>query len=156
MSGYVYRRYRYRKAGGRDQAIGAAVAAVIVLALATGKAPGAHGAHAAAGIAPATASGSTLSCAGLEALWESVGGSRGTAFMAAEIAMAESSGRQHATLHNTNGTTDRGFWQINSVHGALSTYDPAGNARAAVLISRGGTDWTAWVTYNTRAYAGRC
>ena len=51
----------------------------------------------------------TLGCAGLEALWESAGGSRAAAFTAAEIAMAESSGRQYASLVNTNGTTDRGY-----------------------------------------------
>jgi hypothetical protein len=48
-----------------------------------------------------------LGCAGLEALWESAGGSRAAAFTAAEIAMAESSGRQYASLVNANGTTDR-------------------------------------------------
>ena len=66
--------------------------------------------------------GGTLSCHGLEALWESAGGSSAAAFTAAEIAMAESSGRQYASLNNTNGTTDRGYWQINSIHGPLSTY----------------------------------
>jgi LysM repeat protein len=39
----------------------------------------------------------TLSCHGLEQLWEKAGGSSAHAFMAAEIAMAESSGRQFAT-----------------------------------------------------------
>jgi hypothetical protein len=76
--------------------------------------------------------------------------------MAAEIARAESGGRQYATDPDSNGTTDRGYWQINSVHGALSTYDPAGNARAAVLLSSDGTDWSPWVTYATGAYQGRC
>ncbi len=46
--------------------------------------------------------------------------------------------------------------QINSVHGSLSTFDAYGNARSAVLISRDGTDWTPWTTYNSGAYAGRC
>jgi Lysozyme like domain len=100
--------------------------------------------------------GGTLSCHGLEALWESAGGSSAAAFTAAEIAMAESSGRQYASLNNTNGTTDRGYWQINSIHGSLSTYDPAGNARAAVRISGDGTNWGPWVTYNTGAYHGKC
>jgi hypothetical protein len=102
------------------------------------------------------AHGGTLSCRGLEALWESAGGSRSAAFTAAEIAMAESSGRQYASLRNTNGSTDRGYWQINSVHGAQSTFSAAGNARSAVQISRNGTDWSPWVTYQTGAYQGRC
>ena len=92
-----------------------------------------------------------LGCAGLEALWESAGGSRAAAFTAAEIAMAESSGRQYASLVNTNGTTDRGYWQINSSHGSLSTFDANGNARAAVLISSDGADWSPWVTWQTGA-----
>jgi hypothetical protein len=39
----------------------------------------------------------TLSCRGLEQLREKAGGSSARAFMTAEIAMAESSGRQFAT-----------------------------------------------------------
>jgi hypothetical protein len=38
----------------------------------------------------AAGTGGTLSCSGLEALWESAGGSPGTAFMVAEIAAAAS------------------------------------------------------------------
>jgi hypothetical protein len=104
----------------------------------------------------AAASGGTLGCAGLERLWEQAGGSPAAARVAASVAMAESGGRQYASLSNTNGTTDRGYWQINSVHGSLSTYGAYANARSAVLISNGGRDWTPWVTYDTGAYAGRC
>jgi LysM repeat protein len=94
----------------------------------------------------------TLSCSGLEELWEDAGGSQGEAFMAAEIAMAESSGQQFAT-----GTVgERGYWQINPNHGALSTYDPLGNAKAAVFLSDDGTNWTPWTTFLTGAYIGRC
>lgn len=102
------------------------------------------------------AHGGTLGCAGLERLWESAGGSPRAAHTAAEIAMAESSGRQYATDTNGGQSTDRGYWQINSVHGSQSTYDAYGNARAAVQISGNGTDWTPWVTYNTGAYQGKC
>jgi hypothetical protein len=70
--------------------------------------------------------------------------------------MAESSGQQYAAMHNTDGSTDRGYWQINSVHGAQSTYSAYANARSAVQISADGSDWSPWVTYNTGAYAGRC
>lgn len=94
-----------------------------------------------------------LSCNGLEALWETAGGSKGEAFMAAEIAMAESGGRQYA--HSP--TNDFGYWQINGAHGpAMATYDPIGNARAAIAISRNGHDWYAWTTYTSGAYRGRC
>ena len=104
----------------------------------------------------AAAAGGTLGCSQLEALWEAVGGSAGAALMAAEIAEAESSGRQYAANANSDGTVDRGYWQINSSHGPLSTFGAHGNARAAVLISSDGTDWTPWTTYNTGAYAGKC
>ena len=94
----------------------------------------------------------TLSCSGLEALWVSAGGSAAAEVTAASIAMAESGGNQFAT-----GTVgERGYWQINPVNGALSTYDPYGNARAAVIMSADGANWSPWTTYTSGAYAGRC
>lgn len=131
-----------------------AVAAGVLLY--TGSHHGVTGVATSAGTAATAVGGGTLSCSGLESLWESAGGSPAAAFTAAEIAMAESSGQQYSTDHNTDGSTDRGYWQINSTHGALSTYDPAGNARAAVQLSGNGTDWSPWVTFNTGAYAGKC
>jgi LysM repeat protein len=101
--------------------------------------------------APATSHGA-YSCSGLEGLWEEAGGSSGTAFMAAEIAMAESGGNPNAV----SPTDDFGLWQINGSHGSMATLDPLGNARAAVSISGGGSSWGAWTTYTTGAYAGRC
>jgi Tfp pilus assembly protein FimV len=94
----------------------------------------------------------TLGCSGLEELWEEAGGSQAQAVMAASIAMAESSGQQFAT----GAAGERGYWQINPDHGSLSTYDPLGNARAAVTISDDGTNWTPWTTYTSGAYLGRC
>jgi len=94
----------------------------------------------------------TLGCTGLEQLWESAGGSPAVAVTAASIAMAESGGNQYAT-----GTVgERGYWQINPVNGSLSTYDPYGNARAAVIMSGDGANWSPWTTYTSGAYAGRC
>ena len=94
----------------------------------------------------------TLGCSGLEALWKAAGGAPGSAFIAAEIAMAESGGDQYA--HSP--TNDFGYWQINGAHGAMATYDPMGNAKAAIAISGNGTNWTPWTTYVTGAYRGRC
>jgi LysM repeat protein len=95
----------------------------------------------------------TLSCAGLEELWEQAGGSNAEAVMAASIAMAESSGEQYAL----SPTDDYGYWQINASHGpAMATFDPLANAKAAVAISNDGTDWMPWTTYQTGAYEGRC
>jgi LysM repeat protein len=94
----------------------------------------------------------TLSCGALEELWEQGGGTHAEAFMAAEIAMAESSGEQFAT----GSVGERGYWQINPDHGSLSTYNPLGNAEAAVAISADGTNWTPWTTFTSGAYLGRC
>jgi Lysozyme like domain/LysM domain len=94
----------------------------------------------------------TLGCTGLETLWEDAGGAPSAAFMAAEIAMAESGGQQYAL----SPTDDYGYWQINASNGALATFSALGNAKAAVTISHDGTDWDPWTTYRTGAYEGRC
>lgn len=88
----------------------------------------------------------------LEGIWIQAGGSPGAAPIAAAIAIAESGGNTTATNHDSNGSVDRGLWQINSVHGAQSTYDVMGNARAAVAISNNGTNWAPWTTYTSGAY----
>ena len=94
-----------------------------------------------------------LGCSGLEALWKAAGGAPGSAFIAAEIAMAESGGRQYA--HSP--TNDFGYWQINGGHGPrMATYNPLGNAKAAIAISSNGNNWRPWTTYVTGAYRGRC
>jgi hypothetical protein len=48
---------------------------------------------------------------------ERAGGRTSAANMAAAIAMAESSGNPSASNRNTDGSIDRGLWQINSIHG---------------------------------------
>jgi LysM repeat protein len=93
-----------------------------------------------------------LGCSGLEELWDYAGGNPHDAFMAAEIAMAESGGRQYAL----SPTDDKGYWQINVSNGALSTYDAYGNARAAIIISDDGTNWNPWTTYREGLYEGKC
>lgn len=92
------------------------------------------------------------SCTGLEALWDEAGGSVSAAFIAAEIATAESGGNPNAI----SPTDDFGLWQINGSHGSLATLNPLGNARAAVAISSDGTDWSPWTTYTAGLYIGRC
>ena len=101
----------------------------------------------------ATRLSGTLGCSGLEALWEAAGGSHTEAFIAAEIAMAESGGNQFAV----SPTNDYGYWQINGSHGpSMATFNPIGNAKAAIAISDDGHNWDAWTTYTSGAYAGRC
>jgi LysM repeat protein len=94
----------------------------------------------------------TLGCSALEELWREAGGTPAAEVTAASIAMAESGGRQFAT----GSVGERGYWQINPDHGSLSTYDALGNARAAVIISADGTNWSPWTTFGDGAYRGRC
>lgn len=91
----------------------------------------------------------TYSWSGLEALWRAAGGPGWAAATAACIAEHESSGESW----QISPTGDYGLWQINrpSWGAALATLDPYGNARAAVIISHGGTNWSAWAT---RYYCG--
>jgi LysM repeat protein len=117
----------------------------------SGSAAGSSGSGSGSGGGSTSLSG-TLSCSGLEQLWEQAGGNPADAFMAAEIAMAESGGNQYAL----SPTDDYGYWQINVSNGSLATFDAYGNARAAVSISQDGTNWNPWTTYTSGAYAGRC
>jgi hypothetical protein len=100
--------------------------------------------------------GGLLPCSGLEQLWDSAGGNPADAFIAAEIAMAESGGNQYATDHDADGSVDEGYWQINTSNGALATYDAYGNARSAITLSGDGSDWSPWVTYQTGVFSGLC
>lgn len=89
----------------------------------------------------------------LETLWRQAGGPAKVAPVMAGIALAESGGKPRASHRNTNGTIDRGLWQINSVHGysAASSFNPSQNARQAVAVyhSQG---LRAWSTYTNGAY----
>ena len=77
--------------------------------------------------------------------------------MAAEIARAESAGRQYATDNDSNGTIDYGYWQINSINGGSpASFVPIVNAREAVAISNDGANWWPWITYRHGAEIGQC
>lgn len=82
------------------------------------------------------------------------GGFRGAALdTAVAIGFAESKGITGATNRNTNGTIDRGFMQINSSHGALSTYNSIANAKAAYTIwKQAGGSFSPWSTFQNGAY----
>lgn len=76
---------------------------------------------------------------------------------AVAIALAESGGETTATNKNTNGTTDFGLWQINSIHAAIlrgrSWSDPTDNARMAHQVyADAGNSFHPWVTYNSGRY----
>ena len=91
----------------------------------------------------------------LAQLWIQAGGSPALANTMAAIAMAESSGNPNATNNNSNGTVDRGLWQINSVHSQFDPNrlltDPLYNAQAAVAIEKS-SGLGAWTTYTSGAY----
>jgi LysM repeat protein len=99
-----------------------------------------------------SAPGGMYSCSALEQLWEQAGGSSAHAFMAAEIAMAESGGNPNAI----SPTNDFGLWQINGSNGALATLNPLQNAKSAIALSGNGTNWGPWTTYYSGAYSGKC
>ena len=111
------------------------------------------GSMAVRGPAPSPGAPGAYSCTALESLWEQARGSPSEAFMAAEIARAESGGNPNAI----SVTDDLGLWQVNrSAHPTLATFDPLANAEAAVSISSDGRDWSPWTTDRTGAYRGQC
>jgi hypothetical protein len=91
----------------------------------------------------------------LVALWLAEGGSRDTAILAASVAMAESGGGINSYNNNSDGSQDRGLWQINSKHSSSADFfDPVTNARYAVELSNGGTTWEFWCTAWTDGLCG--
>lgn len=73
------------------------------------------------------------------------------------VALAESGGNTDAVNHNSNGSTDYGVWQINSVHADLFNKYPqwwsVENADMAYEIYKAaGNKFTPWTTYTSGAY----
>lgn len=56
---------------------------------------------------------------------------------------------------STGAEGERGYFQVHPRWHYDSTYDPAGNVAAAVRISSGGSDWSAWTTRSV-LYSGIC
>lgn len=77
--------------------------------------------------------------------------------MGGAIGMAESSGNTNAINHDSNGTTDYGFMQINTVNGgSTASFDPQTCANQAYKVyqSQGWGDGkgSGWSTYDNSAY----
>jgi hypothetical protein len=107
-----------------------------------------------------------LSYSQLEGLWIQAGGSAATAPIAAAIALAESAGNP-SSYNGNAGTGDNsyGLWQINMIgsmgparlkeFGLTSNtqlFDPLTNAKAALKVSNGGTNFGPWTTYTHGTY----
>lgn len=79
-----------------------------------------------------------------------------SATIAAAIAMAESGLQANATHLNTDGSIDRGLFQINNrAHPEVSdscAFNLQCAAQAAFKISNGGTDFSQWSTYTGGQY----
>jgi hypothetical protein len=88
----------------------------------------------------------------LKNLWISAGGDPVKADLAAAVAMAESSGNPSAFNGADPHGGSFGLWQINGAHGDAATFDPAGNAAAAVAISNNGANWNPWGAYTNGSY----
>jgi hypothetical protein len=84
---------------------------------------------------------------------------------AVAVALAESGGNPNKTNRNSDGSTDSGLWQINSVHQRShpswtveALKDPRLNAEAMSVVSSGGSNWQPWTAYkngNYKQYLGR-
>ena len=100
-------------------------------------------------------SSGTLTASQIKQVALNAGFTPGQAMVATAIALAESGGRANATNTDSNGTVDRGLWQINSVHQqftASKLFDPLYNAQAAYQVSNSGTNWLPWATFTSGAY----
>ena len=101
-------------------------------------------------------SGAALSATAVATLAKAAGVPDDQLATAVAIAMAESGLNPNATNVNTDGSVDRGLWQINNAaHPDVSdssAFNPATAAQDMLNISNGGTNWSPWVTYQTGAY----
>ena len=101
-------------------------------------------------------SGGALSATAVAALANAAGVPVDQLATAVAIAMAESGLNPNATNVNTDGSVDRGLWQINNAaHPDVSdssAFNPVTAAQDMLSISDGGTNWNPWVTYQTGAY----
>lgn len=70
------------------------------------------------------------------------------------IVSHESGGNAHAINYNTNGSTDVGLWQINTVNwnscsGGHAPCDPNTNLQCAIKVYQwGGNTWRLWSTHS--------
>lgn len=99
-------------------------------------------------------SGYSAECIAAAGTSAGFGRDRATLERVVAVALAESGGKVAAVNRNSNGSTDVGLMQINSIHGYKESEMkfPAANMAAAWKISNEGRNWTPWVVFKTGAY----
>lgn len=80
----------------------------------------------------------------VENYWIQAGGNPQAAAMAAAVADASSGLNPSAQRTNPDGTVSVGLWLIPQNGTPPGSTDPLANARAAIQLSNGGTDWSQW------------
>ena len=105
-----------------------------------------------------TASGGNLSPKAVYDLAIAAGLSPQAAQIATAVSSVETGGsfNPQANNHNTNGTTDYGLWQINSVHGVgTEMYNPSANAAEMAKLTNNGSSWGPWAPdFGASTYGG--
>ena len=81
----------------------------------------------------------------IASIWGKAGGTKQTCQVAVSVSLAESGGDAHVQGPNSDGSIDRGLWQLNSRwHPEVSdacAYDPECNAKETFRISKQGTNF---------------
>ena len=122
---------------GSNAAAAAAAAATPVGGTTTPSSSGAAG-----GTAPA---GGTLTAQQVYQFALGAGLSASAARTATAVSKVESSFRTGAVDHDSNGSTDYGIWQINTINGGSSAlFDPKTAAAKMAALTNKGTAWHAW------------
>ena len=80
----------------------------------------------------------------VENIWMQAGGSPQAAAMAAAVADASSGLNPNATRTNPDKTISVGLWLVPKNGVPPGSTDPMANARAAIQLSKNGTDWSQW------------
>lgn len=94
---------------------------------------------------PSAASGSVgMTLAQVKNTWIQAGGNPQAADMAAAVADASSGLNPGSRYTNPDGTESVGLWLIPANGNPPGSTDPIANARAAVQLSKNGTDWSQW------------
>lgn len=76
--------------------------------------------------------------------------------IAVAVSLAENQARDPRAVNvNSNGSVDRGAWQINSIHGfSGNPYDLQTNALMAYSVWRS-QGWSAWTVYKNKSFKSR-